>query len=160
MHIYHIIYIKKIYLANFLSDQKYLDKYGLSIFWDKVRQYIQQYIQNQIDGINGTDVKLYPSWEPNPTVTDQIEKLWNSIGSGLGQYIKDIQHADPQTTPLKVVVNEGTGDKADFYTVTLEDNGLANTLSDLTSNRVKSLTPKNGGGSVTLGVDKNKGDVT
>lgn len=156
-------------MANFSSDQKYLDKYGLSIFWDKVRQYIQ----NQIGGIDGTDVKLYPSGETNPTVTDQIEKLWNSIGSGeleggisgsieaiLGQYVKDIQHADSQTTPLKVVVNEGTGNEADFYTVTLEDNGLANTLSDLTSNRVSSLDPVNGGGSVTLAVDKNKGDVT
>lgn len=156
-------------MANFSSDQKYLDKYGLSLFWDKVRQYIQ----NQIGGIDGTDVKLYPSGETNPTVTDQIEKLWNSIGSGeleggisgsieaiLGQYVKDIQHADSQTTPLKVVVNEGTENEADFYTVTLEDNGLANTLSDLTTNRVSSLDPVNGGGSVTLEVDKNKGDVT
>lgn len=153
-------------MVNFSSDQKYLDQYGLSLFWDKVRQYIQ----NQIGGIDGTDIKLYPSGETNPTVTNQIENLLNTIdGSGgitdsieaiLSQYVKNIQHADPQTTPLKVVVNEGTGDKADFYTVTLEDNGLANTLSDLTSNRVKSLTPKNGGGSVTLGVDNNKGDVT
>ena len=156
-------------MANFSSDQKYLDKYGLSLFWDKVRQYIQ----NQIGEIDGTDVKLYPSGETNPTVTDQIEKLWNSIGSGeleggisgsieaiLGQYVKDIQHADSQTTPLKVVVNEGTENEADFYTVTLEDNGLANTLSDLTTNRVSSLDPVNGGGSVTLAVDKNKGDVT
>lgn len=143
-------------MANFSSNQKYLDKYGLSLFWDKVRQYIQ----NQIGGIDGTDIKLYPSGETNPTVTDQIEKLWNSIGSGLGQYVKDIQHADPQTTPLKVVVNEGIGDNAGFYTVTLEDNGLANTLSDLTSNRVSSLTPENGGGSITLEVNENKGDVT
>lgn len=77
-------------MANFSSGQKYLDKYGLSLFWDKVRQYIQ----NQIGGIDGTDVKLYPSGENNPTVTDQIEKLWNSIGSGEANVQSDWNETD------------------------------------------------------------------
>lgn len=81
------------------TTQKYLDWYGLGLFWNKLRQYIT----NQILGIDGTKILLDNNANNSPTVSSQIEDIWNAIGdtgdgslSGnieniLGAYIKSVE---------------------------------------------------------------------
>lgn len=150
-------------------NTKYLDYEGLGIFLSKLKEYIE----NRISQINGTNLKLKASGEDNPTLTSQIEALWEAIGttdgSGgsiieniekiLGEYVKSISTPTTQSQPLKLVITEGTGDNKDRFTIELQDNGLNDTLSTLTSARVSKITPSDDGGAVTLTVDNNTGDV-
>lgn len=81
------------------TTQKYLDWYGLGLFWNKLRQYIT----NQILGIDGTKILLDNNANNSPTVSSQIEDIWNAIGdtgdgslSGnieniLGAYVKSVE---------------------------------------------------------------------
>lgn len=150
-------------------NTKYLDYTGLGIFLSKLKEYIE----NRISEINGTNLNLRASGEDNPTLTSQIEDLWAAIGSTdgsggsiieniekiLGEYVKSISTPTEQSLPLKLVIIEGTEDNKDRFTIELQDNGLNDTLSTLTSARVSKITPANDGGAVTLTVDNNTGDV-
>ena len=83
------------------TTQKYLDWYGLGLFWNKLRQYIS----NQILDIDGKSIVLDNDTSDSPTVTSQINELWEAIGSTtgsggsiseniqniLGAYIKSIE---------------------------------------------------------------------
>lgn len=156
-----------------ISPTKYLDLAGLITFFDKLKDYISTSDKN----LNGSNIKLYPGkpGEDNPTISSQIENLWAALGEGeieggiagnvtaiLGQYVKDIKHAETQGLPLKVKVVEGDANtnQKDIYTISLEDNGLNDDLEDVKNNRVSSIDTADDGGSVTISVDKNKGDVT
>ena len=155
-----------------ISPTKYLDLAGLITFFDKLKDYISASDKS----LNGSNIRMYAgkTGVDNPTISSQIENLWASLGEGeiqggiagnvsaiLGQYVKDIKHAETQELPLKVKVVEGDAntDQKDIYTISLEDNGLCDDLVDVKNNRVSSIDTVNGGGSVTISVDKNKGDV-
>jgi hypothetical protein len=155
------------------SPTKYLDLAGLIVFFDKLREYIEDSDKK----LNGSNIKMYAGQlgENNPTITGQIESLWAFLGEGeleggiaanvaaiLGQYVKHMKTPSTQNLPLKLNITEGAddGDEKDIYTISLVDNGLNDHIEDFDANRVKSLTPANSGGSVSLSVNKNKGDVT
>ena len=156
-----------------ISPTKYLDLAGLIVFFEKLKEYIEASDKN----LNGSNIKMYAGdWGvDNPTISSQIENLWAAFGEGdlgegglagnisaiLGQYVKDIKHAETQELPLKVQVVEGATDtdQKDIYTISLVDDGLSDALEDVETNRVSNIDTVNGGGSVTISVNKNKGDV-
>jgi hypothetical protein len=156
---------------------KYLNYTGLGTFTNL----LAEYIENRIGKINGSNVNAYAQNSDKPvayeTISDNLNALWKAIGvdgggSGdidisiteklegvLGEYVKSIATPTNQTEKLKLKIEEGTGDNADRFTISIVDNGLADLLDTLTDERVSNLQVDNDGGAITLTVDKNTGNV-
>lgn len=91
------------------TTQKYLDWYGLSLFWNKARQYIS----NEILALDATKIPVNLTQEPRTTISSEFEKLWTAIGgdatdiSGsisqiLGAYVKTFKGASGNYINIKV----------------------------------------------------------
>lgn len=147
---------------------KYLDHDGLRIFLSKIKEYIS----TEISKISGEDLKLYDNNANNPTITSQLEAIWELLGSPdgssggsliesiqtvLDEYVKNISVPGTQELPLKLQIVEGTGDNKDKFTISLVDNGLTDKLN---SPKVDSIAVENAGGDVTLNVNNSTGAVT
>lgn len=150
-----------------LNSEKYLDYGGLGKFMALLKEYIVQ----EFSKLNGDNLYLYDSGENNPTITSQIEDIWELLGASdgvngslaeniatiLGEYVKSINVPTNQNLPLKLKIEEGEGDNKDRFTISLVDNGLNDAL---TTPKVTSLNTASDGGDVTLSLDNTTGAVT
>ena len=159
--------------------KQYLDYDGLVVFLNNLKEYIA----DRISEINGSNVNAYDKDEDNPlhttdpngykTIAEQLQALWEAIGVGgdgnlsitekieniIGEYVKAINTPTSQTLPLQLKIEEGAGDNKDRFTISLVDNGLADKLDTLTTNRVSKLEVGDDGGAATLSIDKSTGNV-
>ena len=147
---------------------KYLDYTGLGRFLAQLKEYIG----GEISKIHGDNLYLHDSGENNPTITSQIEDIWELLGVSdgvngslaeniatiLGEYVKSINVPTDQNLPITLKIEEvDDEDNKGRFTISLEDNGLNDAL---TAPKVTSLNTANDGGDVTLSLDNTSGAVT
>jgi hypothetical protein len=151
------------------TTQKYLDWYGLSLFWNKARQYIS----NEILALDATKIPMNLTQEPRTTISSEFEKLWNAIGgdatniSGsisqiLGAYVKTFKGASGNYINIKVNgvedITQPTTGAVDVELV-IDETSLTQKLEEITNKNYVNTLTITGDEGITVTGDKTSGDV-
>lgn len=138
-------------MANLNTKYKYLDYTGLGRFLEQLKEYIE----SEIDKIHGGNLHLYDSGEnnPNPTITSQIEGIWELIGTtdstggslaekiesiskGYVKNISSVNTAGPTTNTddskyVKYVDITTNSKKSGEVTININDGVLSETMNEV-----------------------------
>ena len=151
------------------TTQKYLDWYGLSLFWNKARQYIS----NEILALDATKIPMNLTQESRTTISSEFEKLWNAIGgdatniSGsisqiLGAYVKTFKGASGNYINIKVNgvedITQSTTGAVDVELV-IDETSLTQKLGEITNKNYVNTLTITGDEGITVTGDKTSGDV-
>lgn len=135
-------------MANFSTNQKYLDLYGLQLFWSKVKAYISSQKTNVVANHAKDDESVDKVWVGVTAGGDGLtytidDTAINSKFDAIDQELSEIKASAGVT---KVTVEDASNDKTNYVTLksnndagtgditlTLDDTALENKISTLES---------------------------
>lgn len=106
-------------MANFSTNQKYLDLYGLQLFWSKVKAYISSQKTNVVANhakVEGVDKVWVDVTAGGDGLTYTIDDT--AINTKFGAIDQELSEIKASAGVTKVTVVDGSGDKTNYVTLT------------------------------------------
>ena len=63
-------------MNEFSTEQKYVDLYGLGLFWHRAKNYIT----NKLLGLDGNTIPLNRSNSDSLTIAEELDRIWEALG--------------------------------------------------------------------------------